>query len=82
MPSPPQPVNPDQPTDWNYEATVGEVEAILSQLERGDLSLADIFEQFEAAVQHLQQCKAFLDQKQQQITPLIELLTDDFELNG
>lgn len=66
--------------NWNYEASVEQVEAIITDLETGDLTLADIFEQFEKAVTELKKCDSFLQEKQQQAQLLIEtLLPDDSE---
>ena len=39
-------------------------EAIITDLETGDLPLADIFEQFEKAVTELKKCDNFLQEKQ------------------
>ncbi len=63
--------------DWNYEATVAQVESILSRIESGELELADVFEQFSAAVRYLRQCETFLAQRQRQVDLLIETLTDE-----
>jgi exodeoxyribonuclease VII small subunit len=65
-----------QPTDWSYEATVGTVEAVIAELESGNLPLAEVLSQFEQAVQALQQCEAYLAEKQQQVSVLIENLSD------
>ncbi len=62
---------------WNYEATVAKVETIIKQIETGELELADVFDQFSAAVEYLHQCEDFLDQRQQQMDLLIETLTND-----
>ena len=59
---------------WNYEASVEQVEDIITNLETGDLPLADIFEQFERAVTELKKCDNFLQEKQQQAQLLIETL--------
>lgn len=63
--------------DWNYEATVAQVESILSRIESGELELADVFEQFSTAVRYLRQCETFLAQRQRQVDLLIETLTDE-----
>jgi exodeoxyribonuclease VII small subunit len=63
-------------TSWNYEATVAKVEKIISQLESGELELAEVFTEFTTAVEYLRECEAFLNQKQQQMTLLIETLTE------
>lgn len=62
------------PQTWNYEATVAQVETIIKQIEVGELELAEVFEQFSAAINYLRQCEAFLNQKQQQMDLLIETL--------
>ena len=63
------------PSDWNYEATVVEVEAILAKIEGGQLELADVFEKFATAVAYLRQCDTFLGDRQKQVDLLIETLT-------
>ena len=68
---------PSLPSDWSYEATVAQVEAVVKQLETGELPLADVFDQFTTAVEQLQQCEAYLDQKRQQVDLLIEVLSND-----
>ncbi|MEO1182305.1 MAG: exodeoxyribonuclease VII small subunit [Cyanobacteria bacterium J06636_28] len=66
--------------NWNYEAAVEQVEAIITELETGDLPLANIFEQFEKAVTELKKCDTFLQTKQQQAQLLIEtLMPEDVE---
>lgn len=62
--------------NWRYETSVREVEQIIQAIEGGDLDLAEVFEQFAAAVQHLNQCETFLGQQQQQMTVLLETLQD------
>ncbi len=63
-------------TNWNYEATVAKVEKIINQLESGELELAEVFTEFSTAVEYLRECEAFLNQKQQQMSLLIETLTE------
>ncbi|MGA1625451.1 MAG: exodeoxyribonuclease VII small subunit, partial [Prochlorothrix sp.] len=55
---------------------VAEVEAIVAQIEGGELELAELFDRFEAAVTQLRQCEAFLNEKQQQVDLLIENLEE------
>lgn len=62
-------------SSWSYEETVGQIEAIMAQIESGELDLADVFDQFAMAVSHLHQCEQFLEQRQQQMDLLIETLT-------
>ena len=64
---------------WNYEATVQQVEQIIAQIEAGELQLAEVFDQFSAAVDYLRQCEVFLSQRQKQVELLIETLTDEPE---
>lgn len=65
--------------DWNYEMTVTQIEAIIARIEAGDLELAEVFDQFAAAVEYLNQCELFLAQRKQQMDILIETLLDDSE---
>jgi exodeoxyribonuclease VII small subunit len=67
------------PQSWNYEATVKIVEAIVAQIEAGELELAEVFDQFSAAIAYLNQCESFLHERQQQMDLLIETLTDESE---
>ena len=68
---------PPSQSDWSYEATVAQVEAVVRQLETGELPLADVFDRFTTAVEQLRQCEAFLEQKRQQVDLLIEMLDDE-----
>jgi exodeoxyribonuclease VII small subunit len=63
--------------EWNYEATVTKVEEILSQIESGELELAEVFEQFVAAVKYLEQCETFLEERRQHIELIVEQLGDN-----
>jgi exodeoxyribonuclease VII small subunit len=64
------------PVNWRYEETVAEVEAIIARIESGEMDLADVFDQFEQAVQYIQQCETFLNDRQNQMELLIETLED------
>jgi exodeoxyribonuclease VII small subunit len=75
-PNSPQ-VDASRPENWNYETTVAQVETIIQQIETGELELADVFEQFAAAVRYLRQCEAFLQERQQQMDLLIETLEEE-----
>lgn len=77
MPSPKK--VPALPKDWSYEDTLARIEDITAQLETGDMPLADVFEQFAAAVGSLKQCDQFLQDKQKEATLLIETLVDGDE---
>lgn len=63
-------------SEWNYEAKVAEVEAIIASIEAGDLELEEVFEQFAVAAKSLCECETFLRERQQQVDLLIENLQD------
>lgn len=67
------------PEGWNYEATVKQIEVIMARIEAGELELADVFDQFAAAMEYLRQCETFLSRRQKQMDLLIETLTDEAE---
>jgi exodeoxyribonuclease VII small subunit len=67
------------PSGWQYETTVSEIETIIERIERGELALADVFDQFASAAQQLRQCETFLNHQQQQVDLLIETLLDEPE---
>jgi exodeoxyribonuclease VII small subunit len=71
--------NSNKNADWNYEATVAEVETIIEQIEAGELVLAEVFEKYATAVKYLNQCDTFLQEHQQKMDILIETLTEDSE---
>lgn len=78
MPAKSRSAQPDPPPSppWSYEDTVATVEAIMADLESGQLPLAEVLTQFEQAVQSLQRCEAYLAEKRAQVDILIETLTD------
>ncbi|NCJ05643.1 exodeoxyribonuclease VII small subunit [Synechococcales cyanobacterium C] len=65
------------PSDWHYESTVTQIEAIIQDIEVGNLDLAQMFEQFTQAIEYLHQCDQFLEDRQAQMDILVETLTDD-----
>ena len=67
------------PSQWNYERTVAEIEEIIYRIERGELELAEVFDQFAIAVEHLRHCENFFTRQQQQVDLLIETLLDETE---
>jgi len=69
----------DIPPEWKYEATVAQVETIISQIEAGKLELAEVFDRFAEAIEYLHQCEKFLAERRQQMDLLIETLTDEPE---
>jgi exodeoxyribonuclease VII small subunit len=70
-------VTPAEPVAWTYEQSVAEIEAIVEQMESGDLDLATVFARFESAMGQLKRCKTFLQDKQEQVDLLLETLEDD-----
>jgi exodeoxyribonuclease VII small subunit len=62
------------PADWHYETALQMVEAVVNELETGELPLAEVFEKFAQAVEQLQQCDQFLKEKQTKAQLLIENL--------
>jgi exodeoxyribonuclease VII small subunit len=73
------PSSPVLPINWDYEATVTEIETIINRIELGELELAEVFNQFSSAVEQLRRCEAFLSRQQHQVDLLIETLLDDPE---
>lgn len=71
------PAEADGTPDWSYEEAVAEIEAIVAQMEAGDLDLATVFARFEAAMGQLRRCKAFLQDKQSQVDLILETLEED-----
>lgn len=74
-------INPDPsaslPSDWQYESAVDKVEAIIQDIEGGELELADIFDQFSIAVQELHACESFLQHHRHQVELLVETLANE-----
>lgn len=67
------------PQEWSYEETIHQIETLTTQLETGELPLAEVFEKFSEAVTALQQCDQFLQEKQTQATLLVETLVGETE---
>jgi exodeoxyribonuclease VII small subunit len=63
----------------NYEATVNQVESLISEIESGDLPLEQVFDKFAIAVEQLRSCEAFLNQGKARINLLIETLEDEVQ---
>ncbi|MEM7725475.1 MAG: exodeoxyribonuclease VII small subunit [Cyanobacteria bacterium P01_A01_bin.45] len=64
-------------TAQTYETKVKEIEAIIDRIESGELELESVFTEFGTAVEYLQDCDRFLQERQQQLDLMIETLTDD-----
>ncbi len=65
--------------NWKYETAVNELEAIINQIEVGDLPLEELFNQFETAVEHLHSCGSFLRQGKEKMDLLIETLNQEID---
>ena len=65
--------------NWKYETAVNELEAIINQIESGNLPLEELFNQFEIAVEHLHCCENFLLQGKEKMGLLIETLNSEIE---
>ena len=65
--------------NWNYEASVAEIEALIEKIESGDLPLETVFSKFEIAVKQIQHCEQFLEQGVKRMELLIETLEDDLD---
>ncbi|NJM63578.1 MAG: exodeoxyribonuclease VII small subunit [Oscillatoriales cyanobacterium RU_3_3] len=57
---------PDRP-EWNYEATIDRIEAIIDRVESGALPLEEVFQQFAIAAECLQECENFLTRGKEQM---------------
>lgn len=64
---------------WNYESSVAHIEAIINQIEMGEMELAEVFQQFAIAVEHLHHCETFLTHQKKRMDLLIETLLDEPE---
>lgn len=64
------------PPDFDYEATVEQVEAIITAIDSGTLPLEDVFEQFRVGVEQLRYCELFLTQGKEQMELVVETLED------
>lgn len=64
---------------WNYESSVSQIETVINQIEMGEMELAEVFQQFAIAVEHLQHCETFLTHQKKQMDLLIETLLDEPE---
>jgi len=53
--------------DLNFEAALGELEALVEQLERGDLELSESLEHFERGVNLSRRCHSLLDDARQKV---------------
>ena len=67
------------PKDWNYETAIASIEEMINQIESGNLPLETVFEEFEVAVQEINQCEQFLNLGVEKMNLLVETLEDTEE---
>lgn len=60
-----------KPENLSFEASLGELEQIVTQLEQGDVSLDDALKQFERGINLVRQSQAKLEQAQQKVSILL-----------
>jgi exodeoxyribonuclease VII small subunit len=72
---------PAQTAPAEFERSLSELEAIVEQLEQGDLSLDDSLKQFERGVQLTRACQSALKQAEQKVEILLRKTSqaDGFE---
>lgn len=63
---------PAKPKSLDLEAALAELEAIVAQMEAGDLSLEDSLKAFEKGIALTRECQQRLSQAEQQVTQLLE----------
>lgn len=61
---------PDTPTEPDFETALGELEALVEQLESGELALADALGRFERGIALSRQCHELLEQARLKVTQL------------
>ena len=62
----------DMPSTPDFEASLGELEALVERLERGDLPLEESLKDFERGVQLTRQCQGSLSEAQQKVEILLK----------
>ncbi len=72
----------------NFETAFEKLEEIVSQLEQGQLTLAESLDRYEEGVRYLKQCYAALNQAERRIELMVNLdedgrlITEPFETEG
>jgi len=56
----------------NFEAAIAELEALVEEMERGDISLEDSLKKFERGIELTRACQQALQEAEQKIQMLIE----------
>lgn len=65
----------------NFEKSMTELEAIVRQLEKGELSLEESLKQFEKGIKLTRQCQEVLSQAEQKIETLAAMPVVEEEVN-
>ena len=65
-------MNEKSKKDTGFEPALGELEALIEQLESGELSLDQSLKQFKRGVELTRHCQSILDQAQQVVEQLID----------
>ncbi|MGL6123151.1 MAG: exodeoxyribonuclease VII small subunit [Shewanella sp.] len=61
-----------KPENLSFEESLGELERIVADLERGDISLDDALKQFERGINLVRNSQAKLEQAQQKVAILLK----------
>lgn len=73
-------------TPLNFEQQLSELEQIVADMEKGDLSLEESLKAYEKGIQLTRECQVALDKAQQRIDILVEregkLVEEPFENNS
>lgn len=63
-------------TTFNFEEALEQLTALISQMEKGQLSLEQSLQQFEQGIRLIRQCQQTLNEAEQKIAILIEQQSD------
>ncbi|MDD4688678.1 MAG: exodeoxyribonuclease VII small subunit [Eubacteriales bacterium] len=72
--------------DKNFEKSMEELEKVVAELEKGDLSLDEMLSRFEKGVALSKECSAFLEEAEKRVNILVkgengEIITEPFDVN-
>lgn len=56
----------------DFEASLGELEQLVTRMEQGDMPLADALQAFEQGIALTRECQGILDQAEQKVRMLVE----------
>ena len=71
-------MNENNRTSQDFESAMLELEALVSKIETGDLSLEDSLKEFEKGIKLSQTCQKALSEAEQRV----KILTDSLNSNG